>query len=30
VPIEELERTLQAKLSGEPFEKTPLWATRQK
>jgi glycyl-tRNA synthetase len=30
VPIEELEQTLQAKLKGEPFEKTPLWATRQK
>jgi len=30
VPIEELEKTLQAKLSGEPFEATPLWATRQK
>ena len=30
VPIEELEKTLEAKLSGEPFEATPLWATRQK
>jgi len=30
VPIEELEKTLAAKLSGEPFEATPLWATRQK
>ncbi len=30
VPIEELGKTLQAKLSGEPFEETPLWATRQK
>lgn len=30
VPIEKLEVTLQAKLSGEPFEATPLWATRQK
>ncbi len=30
VPIEKLEETLQAKLSGEPFEATPLWATRQK
>jgi len=30
VPIEELEKTLEAKLSGEPFETTPLWATRQK
>ncbi len=30
VPVEELERTLRAKLNGEPFEKTPLWATRQK
>jgi len=30
VPVEELGKTLQAKLSGEPFEKTPLWAARQK
>ena len=30
VPVQELEKTLQAKLSGEPFEATPLWATRQK
>ena len=30
LPIEELEQTLQAKLKGEPFEKTALWATRQK
>ncbi len=30
VPIEELEKTLEAKLSGEPFEASPLWATRQK
>jgi len=30
VSIEELEKTLEAKLSGEPFEATPLWATRQK
>ncbi|MCK4354302.1 MAG: glycine--tRNA ligase [Dehalococcoidia bacterium] len=30
VPVEKLEETLQAKLSGEPFEATPLWATRQK
>jgi glycyl-tRNA synthetase len=30
VPIEELEKTLRTKLSGEPFEATPLWATRQK
>ena len=30
VPIEELEMTLQAKLKGESFEVSPLWATRQK
>jgi len=30
VPVEKLEETLQAKLSGELFETTPLWATRQK
>lgn len=30
VPIEELEKTLRAKLSGEPFDASPLWATRQK
>ena len=30
VPIEELEKTLRTKISGEPFEATPLWATRQK
>jgi len=30
VPVEKLEETLQAKLSGEPFEATTLWATRQK
>jgi len=30
LPIGELEQTLQAKLKGEPFEKTALWATRQK
>ncbi len=30
VSVEELEKTLEAKLSGEPFETTPLWATRQK
>ena len=30
VPIGELEKTLAAKLSGESFEATPLWATRQK
>jgi len=30
VPIEELEKTLQAKLSGESFDASPLWATRQK
>jgi len=29
VPVEELEKTLRAKLSGESFEATPLWATRQ-
>ncbi len=30
VPIEELEKTLEAKLKGESFEASPLWATRQK
>ncbi len=30
VPVQGLEKTLQAKLSGEPFETSPLWATRQK
>jgi len=30
VPIDELEKTLRAKLSGEPFDASPLWATRQK
>jgi glycyl-tRNA synthetase len=30
VPIEELEQTLQAKLKGEAFDASPLWATRQK
>ncbi|MBN2187048.1 MAG: glycine--tRNA ligase [Dehalococcoidia bacterium] len=30
LPVEQLERTLQAKLKGEPFTTTPLWATRQK
>jgi len=30
VPIGELEQILQAKLKGEPFEKTALWATREK
>jgi glycyl-tRNA synthetase len=30
VLITELEQILQAKFKGEPFEKTPLWATRQK
>ncbi len=30
VPIEELEKTLEAKLQGESFEASPLWATRQK
>jgi len=30
VPVKGLEKTLHAKLSGEPFETSPLWATRQK
>ena len=30
VAIEELEKTLQAKLKGEAFDASPLWATRQK
>ncbi len=30
VPIEELDKTLRAKLSGESFEASPLWATREK
>ena len=30
VPIAELEKTLRAKLSGESFDASPLWATRQK
>jgi len=30
VPIKELEQTLQAKLKGERFDATALWATRQK
>lgn len=30
VPIEALEKVLEAKLQGEPFDATPLWATRQK
>jgi len=30
VPIEELEKTLRAKLNGEPFDVSSLWATRQK
>lgn len=30
VPIEKLEQTLQTKLSGEPFDASPLWATREK
>jgi len=30
VPMEELEKTLEAKLKGESFEVSPLWATRQK
>ncbi len=28
LPIKELVRTLQAKMSGEPFDTQPLWATR--
>jgi len=30
LPIEMLEKTLRAKLGGEPFDASPLWATRQK
>ncbi len=30
IPVGELGKTLEAKLSGESFEATPLWATRQK
>jgi glycyl-tRNA synthetase len=30
VPIDKLEQILQAKLAGEPFDVSPLWATRQK
>jgi len=30
VPIEKLEQILQTKLSGEPFDASPLWATREK
>ncbi|MBA7504379.1 Glycine--tRNA ligase [subsurface metagenome] len=30
VPIGELEKTLRTKLSGEPFDVSSLWATRQK
>jgi glycyl-tRNA synthetase len=30
VPIENLERILEAKLKGEAFDTSPLWATRQK
>jgi glycyl-tRNA synthetase len=30
VPIEELEKVLEAKLKGEPFDASPLWATRPK
>lgn len=30
VPIDMLDKTLRAKLSGEPFDTSPLWATRQK
>ncbi len=30
LPVEELEQTLQAKLKGEAFDASPLWATRQK
>ena len=30
VPIEELEKTLEAKLKGEAFDASSLWATRQK
>lgn len=30
LPVEELDRTLRAKLKGESFDVSPLWATRQK
>jgi len=30
LPVEELGQTLQAKLKGEAFDASPLWATRQK
>jgi glycyl-tRNA synthetase len=30
VPIQELDKTLAAKLKGEAFDVSPLWATRQK
>lgn len=30
VPIKDLDRILQAKLKGEPFETQPLWAVREK
>ncbi|MDY7019204.1 MAG: glycine--tRNA ligase [Chloroflexota bacterium] len=30
VPIEELEKIIEAKLKGESFDTTPLWAARQK
>jgi glycyl-tRNA synthetase len=30
VPVNELEKMLRAKLSGEAFDISPLWATRQK
>jgi len=30
VPVKELEKSLQGKLRGEPFDISPLWATRQK
>ena len=29
VSVKELGQTLQAKLKGEPFDSTPLWATRE-
>jgi hypothetical protein len=30
VPIEGLEKILEAKLKGEAFDASPLWATRDK
>jgi glycyl-tRNA synthetase len=30
VPIEEVEKNLAAKLKGEAFDASPLWATREK